>query len=79
MEQFYIHNAIRTLYPNVVTIMDEESFDIDNNLIEINMDAVNIEAERLSQIKPVSLNDIIQEQNQTIQELSNRLIKLESK
>jgi hypothetical protein len=79
MEQFYIHNAIRSLYPNVVTIRGEESFDENNNLVIIDISVVNIEAERLSQIKPVSLNDIIQEQNQTIQELSNRLIKLESK
>ena len=27
MENFYIHNAIRSLYPNVVTIRGEESFD----------------------------------------------------
>lgn len=79
MEQFYIHNAIRTLYPNVVTIRGEESFDENDNLVKIDIDAVNIEAEKLSQIKPITLNDIIEQQNQIIKELSNRLIKLESK
>ena len=79
MEQFYIHNAIRSLYSNVVTIRGEESFDENNNLVQIDMDAVNIEAEKLSQIKPITLNDIIEQQNQIIKELSNRLIKLESK
>jgi hypothetical protein len=75
MENFYIHNAIRSLYPNVVTIRGEESFDENNNLVEIDISGVNIEAERLSQIKPVSLNDIIKEQNQIIQELNERLNK----
>jgi hypothetical protein len=79
MEQFYIHNAIRSLYSNVVTIRGEESFDENNNLVQIDMDAVNIEAEKLSQIKPITLNDIREQQNQIIKELSNRLIKLESK
>jgi hypothetical protein len=73
MENFYIHNAIRSLYPNVVTIRGEESFDENNNLIEIDMDAVNIEAEKLSQIKPVSLYDIVKEQNQTIQNLQEQI------
>jgi hypothetical protein len=73
MEQFYIHDAIRSLYPNVVTVIGEESFDENNNLIEIDMDAVNIEAEKLSQIKPVSLYDIVKEQNQTIQNLQEQI------
>tara|TARA_R110000868_G_scaffold376448_1_gene641301 strand:+ start:850 stop:1080 length:231 start_codon:yes stop_codon:yes gene_type:complete len=71
MENFYIHNAIRSLYPNVVTVRGEESFDENNNLIEIDMDAVNIEAEKLSQIKPVNLNDIIQELSKKVTELEN--------
>jgi len=71
MEQFYIHDAIRNLYPNVVTVRGEESFDENNNLIEIDMNAVNIEAEKLSQIKPVNLNDIIQELSKKITELEN--------
>jgi hypothetical protein len=79
MKEFYTHDAIRSLYPNVVTIMGQESFDIDNNLIKIDMDAVNIEAEKLSKIKPVSLNNIIDELTKQNEELSNRLIKLESK
>jgi len=75
MDNFYIHNAIRSLYPNIVTIREEKSFDENNNLVEIDISGVNIEAERLSQIKPVSLNDIIKEQNQIIQELNERLNK----
>ena len=79
MKEFYTHDAIRNLYPNVVTIIGEQSFDIDNNLIEINIDAVNIEAEKLSQIKPVSLYDIVKEQNQTIQNLQEQINILNNK
>ena len=36
------HEAIRTLYPNVVTIDDGTgAFDVDGNKVEIDMDAVN--------------------------------------
>ena len=35
------HNAIYTLYPNVVTVRDTTAFDKDDNVVEIDMDAVN--------------------------------------
>jgi len=35
------HNAIYALYPNVVTVRDTTAFDKDNNVVQINMDAVN--------------------------------------
>ena len=35
MDNFYIHNAIRSLYSNVVTIMGEESFDENNNFTKL--------------------------------------------
>jgi len=79
MEQFYIHDAIRNLYPNVVTIKGEESFDENDNLIETDMNAVLIEAERLSNIKPVSLEDLIKAQQSIIQELSAKVSALENK
>jgi hypothetical protein len=79
METFYIHNAIRKLYPNVITIRDNESFDENNNLVNIDMNAVTIEAERLSNIKPVSFEDMIKAQQALIQELSAKVSALENK
>ena len=79
MNEFIIHDAIRSLYSNVVTIRGEESYDENNNLIEIDMNAVNVEAERLSNITPINLNDMIQEQQQIINDLKDRIITLESK
>ena len=77
MDNFYIHNAIRSLYPNVVTIRDEKNFDESNNLVEIDMDAVMVEAERLSKIEPInpnqSLLDIIAEQQAQINELKAQI------
>ena len=35
------HNAIYALYPNVVTVRDTTAFDKDDNVVQINMDAVN--------------------------------------
>lgn len=77
MENYLIHDAIRSLYPNVVTIIDTECFDKDNNLINVDMDKVMVEAERLSNIKPVSLEDIIKELSDKVtqqQEQINLLI-----
>lgn len=79
MNEFIIHDAIRSLYSNVVTIRGEESYDENNNLIEIDMNAVNVETERLSNITPINLNDMIQEQQQIINDLKDRIITLESK
>ena len=79
MNTFLIHDAIRILYPNVVTIRDTECFDENNNLIEVDMDNVIIEAERLSNIKPVSLEDLIKQQQVLIQELNDKVTALENK
>ena len=79
MENYLIHDAIRSLYPNVVTIKGEESFDENDNLIETDMNAVLIEAEKLSNIKPVSLEDMIKAQQALIQELSAKVSALENK
>jgi hypothetical protein len=77
MDNFYIHNAIRSLYPNVITIRDEENFDENNNLVEIDMEVVMVEAERLSKIEPInpnqSLLDIIAEQQAQINELKAQI------
>jgi len=77
MDNFYIHNAIRSLYSNVVTIRDEENFDENNNLVEIDMEVVMVEAERLSKIEPInpnqSLLDIIAEQQAQINELKAQI------
>jgi hypothetical protein len=35
------HEAVYSLYPNVVYINDITAFDKDNNVVEIDMDAVN--------------------------------------
>ena len=35
------HEAIYALYPNVVKIVHDIAYDADDNIIEINMDAVN--------------------------------------
>jgi len=35
------HKAIRALYSNVVTVRDTTAFDKDDNVVEIDMDAVN--------------------------------------
>jgi hypothetical protein len=35
------HNAIYALYPNVVTVRDTTAFDKDDNVVAIDMDAVN--------------------------------------
>jgi hypothetical protein len=35
------HDAIFALYPNVVTVRDTTAFDKDDNVFEINIDAVN--------------------------------------
>jgi len=76
MDNFYIHNAIRSLYPNVVTIRGEENIDENNNLVKINMDAVMVEAERLSKIEPPhpqqSMLDLIAELQAQITELKNK-------
>jgi hypothetical protein len=75
MNDLIIHDAIRSLYPNVVTIRGEESYDENNNLVDINMDLVTIEAERLSNIKPINLNDMIQElkaENDNLKEILTR-------
>jgi len=69
MNNFVIHDAIRNLYPNVVTIRGEESFDNEDNLIEVDMDEVMIEAERLSNIKPISIDDTIKDLKAQIEEL----------
>lgn len=74
METFYIHNAIRNLYPNVITIRDNESFDENDNIVNINMDAVMVEADRLSHIKPVTIEDTIEDLKKQIQELK-QLVK----
>ena len=35
------HKAIRALYSNVVTVRDATAFDKDDNVVEIDIDAVN--------------------------------------
>lgn len=35
------HKAVRALYSNVVTIRNDEAFDVQNNQVEIDMAAVN--------------------------------------
>jgi hypothetical protein len=76
MDNFYIHNAIRSLYPNVVTIKEEKSFDENDNIVEIDMDTVMVEAERLSKIEPANPNksmlDLIAELQAQITELKNK-------
>jgi hypothetical protein len=76
MDNFYIHNAIRSLYSNIVTIKEEKSFDENGNIVEIDMDAVMIEAERLSKIEPANPNksmlDLIAELQAQITELKNK-------
>ena len=79
MENYLIHDSIRSLYPNVVTIIDTKCFDEDNNLINVDMDKVMVEAERLSNIKPVSLEDIIQELNQKIEAQQQQINQLINK
>ena len=69
MENFIIHDAIRSLYPNVVTIRDNESFDENDNIVNIDMDAVMVEADRLSNIKPVTIEDTIEDLKAQIEEL----------
>jgi hypothetical protein len=76
MDNFYIHNAIRSLYPNIVTIREEKSFDENDNIVEINMDVVMVEAERLSKIESPhpqqSMLDLIAELQSQITELKNK-------
>ena len=36
-----LHKAIRALYDNVVTIDGEIAYDVDNNIVEVDMDQVN--------------------------------------
>jgi hypothetical protein len=76
MDNFYIHNAIRSLYPNVVTIRGEENIDENNNIVEIDMNAVMVEAERLSKIEPPHpqqpMLDLIAELRAEINELKNK-------
>jgi hypothetical protein len=76
MDNFYIHNAIRSLYSNVVTIRDEENFDENDNIVEIDTEAVMVEAERLSKIEPPhpqqSMLDLIAELQAQITELKNK-------
>ena len=79
METFYIHNAIRSLYPNVITIIGENCTDENDNLVNIDMNAVIIEAERLSNIKPISVEDMIKSQQALIQQLSAKVSALENK
>jgi hypothetical protein len=76
MENFYIHNAIRSLYSNVVTIREEKSFDENGNIVEIDMDAVMIEAERLSKIEPVNPNQSLLN---TIADLQSQIDELKNK
>ena len=35
------HNAVYALYPQVVKTVEDEAFDIDDNKVEIDMNAVN--------------------------------------
>ena len=45
------HNAVYALYPQVVMIDDGAgAFDAEGNKVEIDMDAVAVEAERLAQV-----------------------------
>jgi hypothetical protein len=76
MDNFYIHNAIRSLYPNVVTIRGEENFDENNNLVEIDMDVIMVEAERLSKIEPANPNQSLLN---TIADLQAQINALENK
>lgn len=76
MNDFIIHDAIRNLYPNVVTIREGKHFDENNNEITIDMDTVMIEAERISNLPPANpqqpLLDIIANLQQQINELKNK-------
>lgn len=76
MENYLIHDAIRNLYSNVVTIRDVDCFDENDNQIEVDMDAVMIEAERISNLPPAhpqqNLLDIIADLQAQINELKNK-------
>jgi hypothetical protein len=55
------HKAIRTLYSNVVTVRDATAFDKDDNVVEIDIDAVNAwvdpnayKAKRASEYPPIT-------------------------
>jgi len=76
MQNINIHEAIRNLYTNVITIRDNKCFDENNNIIDIDMFLVNIEAQRLSKIIPISLNDIIKNQNDKIINLQEQINKI---
>lgn len=79
MEKFYIYDAIRNLYSNVVVIKEFDCFDENDNQVKIDMDLVKIEAERLSNIKPVNLQDLIVQQQKLIEELLAKVTALENK
>lgn len=76
MNDFIIHDAIRNLYPNVVTIREGKHFDENNNEVTIDMDTVMVEAERISNLPPAnsqqSLLDLIAELRAEINELKNK-------
>jgi len=55
------HNAIYALYPNVVTVRDTTAFDKDDNVVEIDIAAVNAwvdpnayKAKRASEYPPIT-------------------------
>jgi len=55
------HKAIRALYSNVVTVRDATAFDKDDNVVEIDIDAVNAwvdpdayKAKRASEYPPMT-------------------------
>jgi hypothetical protein len=55
------HNAIYALYSNVVTVRDTTAFDKDDNVVEIDLDAVNAwvdpnayKAKRASEYPPMA-------------------------
>ena len=41
------HKAVVTLYPNVVSMVDDQAFDADGNEVSIDMSAVNTKKEEL--------------------------------
>ena len=41
------HKAVVALYPNVVSMVDDQAFDVDGNEVSIDMSAVNTKKEEL--------------------------------
>ena len=47
MNELNKHKAVVSLYPNVVSMVDDQAFDVDGNEVSIDMSAVNSKKEEL--------------------------------